>query len=90
MICLDDDIAVLVVYSLAGETSGNTILQALDLFLAVHKGLYYHARDFTLALAAVNLTDNQILRYVYHSTGQVTGVRGTQSGIGHTLSSSMR
>ena len=90
MICLNEYIAVLVVYRLARKTSGNTILQALDLFLAVHKGFYYHARDLTLALAAVYLADNQILRYIYHSTGQVTGVCGTQSGIGHTLSCSMR
>ena len=35
--------------------------------------------------AAVLLADDDLLGNIHHSTGQVTGVSGTQSGIGHAL-----
>ena len=65
-------------------TSGNTLLQALNGFLAIRECLDLHERNL-LAFAAVYLTDNQILRYVNQTTGQVTGVRCTQSRIGQTF-----
>ena len=35
------------------------------------------------------LTHDQILGYVYQTAGKITGVCGTQRGIGHTLSCTM-
>ena len=42
-----------------------------------------------LSFTAVRLTDDQILGYVYQTSGQVTRVSGTQSRIGQTLTGSM-
>ena len=39
---------------------------------------------------AVFLADNNILADIYHSTGQITGVRRTESGIRHSLSGTSR
>ncbi len=49
------------------------------------KGLDLHVGDRSLSFAAVYLTDDQILGYVYQTSGQVTGVGCTQSRIGQTL-----
>ena len=40
--------------------------------------------------AAVDLADDDVLRNIDHAAGQVTGVGGTQGGIGHALSSTAR
>ena len=73
----------------AGETACDTILQTLDLLFSVCELADPHTRNFVLALGTVDFTDDQVLRNVYQTTGQVTGVGGTKRGIGHTFSCSM-
>ncbi len=82
MVGLYDHFAVLVADRLTGNTSCNTVLQTLDLFLAVHECAHIHARDLVFTLAAVHLTDDQILGYVYQTSRQITGVRRTKGRIG--------
>ena len=62
-------------------TSNQTLCQRLNAGIAFHNILNPDAGGCT----AVILTDDDILRYIYHSTGQVTGVRGTQCGICQAL-----
>ena len=73
---------------LSNITSCNPLFQVLDHFVAVHESLDLHVRDL-FAFAAVNFTDDQILGYVYQTSGQVTRVSGTKSGIGQTFTSTM-
>ena len=89
MVCFYNDVAVLVFDRLAGETACDTILQTLDLLFSVCELADPHTRNFVLALGTVDFTDDQVLRNVYQTTGQVTGVGGTKRGIGHTFSCSM-
>ena len=86
MICFYNHIAVIIINRLTGATSRNTLFQTFNDFLAVVKRLNPHARNFFVLTAAVYLVDNQLLRNVYETTGQVTGVRGTKRGIGKSLS----
>ena len=88
MVCLYDYFSIRCLDILAGETSCDTLLKALNLLFSVGELLHIHARDFS-TVAAVHLTDDQILRYVYQTSGQITRVGGTKRGIGHSLSSSM-
>ena len=64
--------------------AGKTVFQGLDGLAAVHKGLDLHVGDLAV-LAAVYFTDDQVLRYVYQTSGQITGVSRTESRIGQTL-----
>ncbi len=64
-------------------TADETLTEAFDLLLAL-----VDLRDpQAVGGAAVDLADDDILRDIDHAAGQVTGVRGTQSGIGQTLTS---
>ena len=74
---------------LSDETSCDTLLQCLDGLLTIHECLDLHIRNLRLIPAAVLLADDQILGYVYQTSGQVTRVGSTQSRIGHTFSSSV-
>ena len=56
--------------------------QRFDDFLAVREGSDFDA----FVGAAVVLADDHVVGYVDETAGQVTGVRGTQSGISQTLS----
>ncbi len=56
---------------------------------AIHECLDSISGISGLSSAAVLLADDQILGNVYQTSGQVTGVGGTQSRIGHTFSCSM-
>ncbi len=47
------------------------------------------ADDNTVVGAAVIFVDDHILRNVNQTAGQVTGIRGTQSGIGQTFTGAM-
>ena len=67
----------------------DTFLKVLDLFLAIHETFDIHTRDLRSVFTAVCFTNDKFLRYVNHSSGQITGVCGTQSGIGHTFSCTM-
>ena len=87
MVCLYNHFSGLRIGNgLSDVTAGDTLLQALDGLFAIGKCLDLHIRDI-LAFAAVYLTHDQILGYVYQTTGKVTGVCGTQRGIssGHSV-----
>ena len=84
MVCFYDYFSIRCLDILAGETSCDTLLKALNLLFSVGELLYIHARDFS-TMAAVHLTDDQILRYVYQTSGQITRVGGSQRGIGKSL-----
>ena len=89
MVSLNDNFAFGVFDGVAGETSCDTLLQAFDFFTAVRKLFYPHTRDLTAVYTTVSLTDNQFLGNVYQTSGQVTGVGGTKSCIGQTLTCTM-
>ena len=57
-----------------------SLLQALNGLLAVHKGLDLHKRN-VLALTAVHLPDDDILGNIHQTPGQITGVRCTESSV---------
>ena len=66
-----------------GVATDDTLTEALDLLLAL-----VDLRDpQAVGGAAVDLTDDDLLRDIDHAAGQVAGVSGTQSGIGQTLTS---
>ena len=91
MVLLHDHIAIAIHNIFAGYSSCDSVLQSLDGFLAVHEGADFHSGDLRkgLSFAAVHFANDQFLRHVNHSSGQITGVCGTQSGIGHTFSCTM-
>ena len=90
MICLNYDFSGFRIGDcFSNITPGQTIFQGFYGFPSIHKGFNLHIRNLS-ALAAVHFTDNQILRYVNQSSGQITGVCSTQSGIGKSLSCTVR
>ena len=89
MVCFYKHITIFIFDCLAGETSCDTFLQTFDFFFSVCEFLHIHTRNLISAFRTIHLTNNQLLRYIYQTSGQVTGIGGTKSGIGHTFSSSM-
>ena len=85
MIVLYNQLPVLIVNILTGIPSRDSVFQALNGLLAVHESFHCHAGDLSPALAAVHLPDTQLLGYVYHSSGQVSGVSRTKRRVGQTL-----
>ena len=61
VILLHKDVAVLIFDILAGYTSCDTVLQALDLFIAVRERMYIHARDLLIRSHTVCIVDDQLL-----------------------------
>src|SRR5699024_1128616 len=90
MVRLHNDVAVLVLDGVAGETACDTLLQALDLRFSFHARLAPPTRNLVFSFGAVCLANDQVLGYVYKTSRQVTGVCGTKSRIGQTLAGSMR
>ena len=89
MVSLDHYFAgIRICNSLSNITSCDSLFQVFDRFVAVHESLDLHVRDL-FAFAAVNFTDDQILGYVYQTSGQVTRVSSTKSRIGQTLTCTM-
>ena len=89
MVVLYDHVTVFIVNILTGISSCDSVFQAFNGLFTIHECFDYHTGDLCLTLAAVYLTDRELLRYVNHSSGQITGVCCTQSGIGHTFSCTM-
>ena len=89
MVCFYQDITVLIYDILAQVTSRDTLLKALYLLIAVHKRLHIHARDLLALLGAIHFVDDQFLRYVDQTSGQISGIGGTKSRIGQTLTRSV-
>ena len=74
-----DDIA----YAVAADKS---VLERLDnLFLAAGKHIHDTADPKSFVIVAVFLTDDDILRNIDKTPGEVTGVGGTERGIGKTF-----
>ncbi len=90
MVSLHDHIAVIIFDILTGESSRDSVFQSLDGLLAVHERLDHHAGNFIPALAAVCLADDQFLRNVNHTSGQIAGVSGSKRGIGQTFTCAVR
>ena len=89
MVCFDKYIAVFVFDILAGKTSCDTLLEALDLFVAVHECAHIHSRNLLSRLHTVGVVDDQFLRYIDKTSCQVSGVSSTQSRIGQTFTGSV-
>ena len=89
MICFYKNVAIFITDIRACKTSCNTLLQRLDHLFSVSESTYFHSRNLIFALCTVCLTNDQLLRYVNQTSGQVTRVSGTKSGIGHTFTCSM-
>ena len=85
-VCLYDKLAGLrIVHILCDVTTGDTLLQRLDLLLAFLQCGDLQVRDLILICRTVKLTDDQILGNVNHSSRKVTGVCRTKRGIGKSL-----
>ena len=85
MVLLDDDLAVFIPDIFAGIAAGNAVLQALNGFVSIHERLDRHPWDDILACSTVLLADDQLLRYIDHSSGQVTRVSRAECRIGKSL-----
>ena len=85
LVRFDDDISVLVLDVIAGEPSGNPFLQALYLLFSLHECIYIHSRNLFPRLRAVGLPDDQILRDIHHTAGQISGIGCTKGGVGKSL-----
>ncbi len=81
MILLNDYITIIVLDLLTRISSCDTVLKTFDHFLTICEGLNLHSVDIISAFAAIHLTDDKFLRYVNHSTCQVTRVGCTKSCI---------
>ena len=89
MILLYEHVAIAVTDILTGYPARDTVFQIFNGLLTVHEGADLHAGNLISSLAAIRFTDDQLLGYVNHSSGQVSGVCGTQSGIGKSLTGSV-
>ena len=90
VILLNNDVAISILDIFADNAAGDAVSEILDHCLAVCKCLDGHAGNGFLTFAAVDLTDDKFLRYVDHSSGQVTGVRCTKRCIRQTLAGAVR
>ena len=82
----DDQVAVIVIQVVHQEAADEALVERLDGLVAFLDVLDPDA----LGRAAVLLANDDILRDVNQAAGQVTGVRRTQRGVGHTLSGASR
>ncbi len=72
MVRLHQDISVFIYDILTQVTSCDTLLQTLDLLIAVCKGFYIHSRNLFALLHTIYFVDNQLLRYIHQTSGQVS------------------
>ena len=68
-----------------GYTSQDTFVQRSDGFIVVLQSRTNQPAE----CAAVFFIDNHIVRHVHQTTGEVSGIRRLQSGIGKTLTGTM-
>ena len=90
VVVFNDHVTVFIINILTGISACDSVFQTFNGLFTIHECLDYHTGDLCLTLAAVYFTDRKLLRYINHSSGQITGVCGTQRGIGHTLTCTMR
>ena len=81
MVCLHQNVSILIYDILAQVASCNTLLQAFNLFIAIHECFYIHSRKFGSLFYAVDFMDDQFLGYVNQTPGQVSGIGCTQGRI---------
>ena len=89
MVCLNKNFTIFICDSLTCKTTCDTFLKVFDFFFSIHEAFDIHTRDFRSVFAAVCLTNDQFLRYINHSSGQVSRVGCTKCCIGHTFTSTM-
>ena len=90
MVCFNKNLSIFVCDGLAGETSCDTFLKVFDFLFAIHETFDIHTGNLVSVFTAVGFTNDQFLRNVNHSSGQVTGIGCTKRCIGHTFTSTMR
>ena len=102
MICFNKNLSIFVCDGLAGETSCDTFLKVFDFLFAIHEAFdihtgnlisecrYIHSRNRLTRFCTVAVMNDQFLRNVNHSSGQVTGIGCTKRCIGHTFTGTMR
>ena len=72
-----------IVHVLGGHAAADALLELLDALAVRRDVAHLLAADvLAAALEAVDLADDDLLRHVHQTAGHVTGVGGTQSGIG--------
>ena len=81
MVCFHKNISVFIYNVFAEITSCDTILQAFNYFISVHECFYIHSRNLCTLLHTVHFMNDQFLRYIYQTSGQVSGIGCTKSGI---------
>jgi hypothetical protein len=67
-------------------TAFDTLRQTLNNFITLFQGRGFNATEG----AAIHFADNNILRYVYQTTGKVTGVGRFKGRIRQTLTGTVR
>ena len=87
LIGVDDDLSRFRIGDLIHrDAAQNPVVQRLDALFAVGHIAYPYARDLLAqVMEAILLADDDVLRHVDQTPGQVTRVRRTQSGIGQAL-----
>ena len=85
MVCLHKHIAFLVLDVLAGETSCDTVFQALNLFVCIHECMHIHSRNLLIRSDTVCIVDDELLGNVYKTSRQVSGIGCTERCIGQTF-----
>ena len=90
VILLDNHMTVHVPDFLAGYTADHTVAQRFNRRIPVFECLDRHTRNNIFAFNAVDLTNNQLLRNIDHSSCQVSGIGCSKGCIRHTLSGTVR
>ena len=90
MIYLYKHVTIFIVNAFRCVTTCDTIFQALDYTITFHKYFDIHAWLLFTIYATINITDDQILRYIYQTTCQVSRIGCTKGCIRKSLTSTMR
>ncbi len=85
MVCLNDYIAVFIFDGIYGVSSLDSVFKRFHNALSIGKCHGIDSGDGITSDAAVFLTNDEFLANVNHTSGKVTGVRGTKCGIGKTF-----
>ena len=89
MVRLNQNFSVFIADCLTGISSGDTFLKTFNFFFSIHESAHIHTWNLVFLAAAIRFTDNQFLRHVNQTSGQITRVSCTQSRIRQTLTGSM-
>ncbi len=81
MVLLHKDISLCIQNILAQIPPGNTLFQALNLFVSVHECFHIHPRNLLTRLHAVNLMDDQLLGDIYKTSCKISRIGCTKCRI---------